>query len=74
VFTSHHITKLIAQERVAQLQAEAAPKPREAGDRPRAAGDRRLVRRARRLARVGRKARQPVVPGPSGLAPGSPEG
>ncbi|MGZ4232112.1 MAG: hypothetical protein ACXVUE_20960 [Solirubrobacteraceae bacterium] len=67
MFTSHHITKLIAAERVAQLRAEATPKRREAGER-------RLVRRARRLARVGRTARQPVASGPSGLAPGSPEG
>lgn len=67
MFTSHHITKLIADERVAQLQAEAAPKRPEAGQR-------RLAGRVRRLARVGRKARQPVASGPSGLAPGSSEG
>jgi hypothetical protein len=67
VFTSHHITKLIAEQRVAQLQAEAAPKRPEAGER-------RLVRRARRLVRIGRRARPSVASRPTGLAPGSPEG
>jgi hypothetical protein len=55
VFTSHHITKLIAAERVAQLQAEAAPQRRDSGER-------RLARWARRLSRAGSNERQPVAP------------
>ena len=66
MFTSHHITKLIADQRVAQLQAQAAPKSREPGER-------RLVRWAHRLTRAGSSARQPVSPRPPGLAPDTPE-
>lgn len=66
MLTSHHITKLIAAERVAQLQAQTARDPRQAGDR-------HLARLAHRLTRFGSNARQPAVR-TSSLAPDTPEG